>query len=192
MVDVDSDGDDMPAYYLREIETDEGDMPEHLLQDSLLGGEAAPGDALFAALAGSSRGGCGSEPRSEPRRAKCLKRRALEDILREAIAVMGQGEGAHSSRSTSSCGSSECDGSRQVVARRTELPLARATELAGKYVREREVAMAMARRKQWAAEWAMRECPERCQTVEDKFASFVLCAGLLVKSWSATLMRPCP
>ena len=83
----------MPAYYLREIEADEGDMPEHLLQYSLLGGEAAPGDALFAALAGSSRGGCGSEPRSELHRAKGLKRHGLGDILREAIAVMGQGDG---------------------------------------------------------------------------------------------------
>ena len=88
LVDVDSDGDEMPAYYLREIEEDEGDMPEHLLQDSLLGGEPAPGDALFAALAGSCRG---SEPRSEPPRARGLKRRGLEDILREAIACMGDG-----------------------------------------------------------------------------------------------------
>ena len=75
LVDVDSDGDEMPAHYLREIDTDEGEMPEHLLQDSLLGGEAAPGDALFAALAGSRRGVGGSEPRSELHRAKGLKRR---------------------------------------------------------------------------------------------------------------------
>ena len=93
MVDIDSDRDDMPAYYLREIDTDEGEMPEHFLQDSSLGGEAAPGVALFAALAGSMRGVCGSEPRSELHRAKGLKRRGLEDILREAIAAMGQGDG---------------------------------------------------------------------------------------------------